>query len=137
MQAIVIMSSADGGTLECRDVPEPTPRPGELLVRVRATGLNRADLAQRRGAYPRPATGGDSDLNIAGLEATGEVAGLGEGVTGFTIRDRVMAMCAGGAGSTGLHGYQWTNWQDCAYGVGAIPVAADSSPFPPVPKQTG
>lgn len=39
MQAIVIMSSADGGTLECRDVPDPTPRPGELLVRVRATGV--------------------------------------------------------------------------------------------------
>ncbi len=96
MQAIVIMSSADGGTLECRDVPEPTPRPGELLVRVRATGLNRADLAQRRGAYPRPATGGDSALNIAGLEAAGEVVGLGEGVTGFAIGDRVMAMCAGG-----------------------------------------
>lgn len=96
MQAIVIMSSADGGTLECRDVPEPTPRPGELLVRVRATGLNRADLAQRRGAYPRPATGGDSALNIAGLEAAGEVAGLGEGVADFAIGDRVMAMCAGG-----------------------------------------
>ncbi len=96
MQAIVIVSSTDGGTLECRDVPAPTPRPGELLVRVRATGLNRADLAQRRGAYPRPATGGDSALNIAGLEAAGEVAGLGEGVTDFAIGDRVMAMCAGG-----------------------------------------
>jgi len=96
MQAVVIMSSPDGGTLECRDVPEPTPGPGELLIRVRATGLNRADLAQRRGAYPRPATGGDSALNIAGLEAAGEVAGLGEGVTGFALGDRVMAMCAGG-----------------------------------------
>jgi len=96
MQAIVIVSSADGGTLECRDVPDPTPRPGEVLVRIRATGLNRADLAQRRGAYPRPATGGDSALNIAGLEAAGEVAGLGEGVVDFAIGDRVMAMCAGG-----------------------------------------
>ena len=56
MKAIVIIASVDGGTLEYRDAPEPTPRPGELLVR--ATGLNRADLAQRRGAYPRPATGG-------------------------------------------------------------------------------
>ncbi len=96
MQAIVIVSNADGGTLEYRDVPDPTPRPGELLVRVRATGLNRADLAQRRGAYPRPATGGDSALNIAGLEAAGEVVGLGEGVTGFAMGDRAMAMCAGG-----------------------------------------
>lgn len=96
MKAMVIMTRADGGTLEWRDVPEPTPRPGELLIRVRATGLNRADLAQRRGAYPRPATGGDSGPNIAGLEAAGEVAKLGEGVTGFAIGDRVMAMCAGG-----------------------------------------
>ena len=96
MQVIVIVSSPDGGTLEYREVPDPTPRPGELLIRVRATGLNRADLAQRRGAYPRPATGGDSALNIAGLEAVGEVAGLGEGVTDFAIVDRVMAMCAGG-----------------------------------------
>ena len=91
MKAIVIIASADGGTLEYRDAPEPTPRPGELLVRVRATGLNRADLAQRRGAYPRPATGGDSALNIAGLEAAGEVAELGEGVTGFAVGDRVKA----------------------------------------------
>jgi NADPH:quinone reductase len=96
MKAMVIIPSTDGGTLEYRDVPDPTPRPGELLVRVRATGLNRADLAQRRGSYPRPATGGDSALNIAGLEAAGEVAGLGEGVTGFALGDRVMAMCAGG-----------------------------------------
>jgi NADPH2:quinone reductase len=96
MKAMVIIASADGGTLEYRDAPEPTPRPGELLVRVRATGLNRADLAQRRGTYPRPSPGGDSALNIAGLEAAGEVAELGEDVTGFTIGDRVMAMCAGG-----------------------------------------
>ena len=96
MKAMVIIASPDGGTLEYCDVPDPTPQPGELLVRIRATGLNRADLAQRRGAYPRPATGGDSALNIAGLEAAGEVAGLGEGVTGFAIGDRVMAMCAGG-----------------------------------------
>src|SRR5262245_20465675 len=96
MQAIVITSSADGGTLECRDVPDPAPRPGELLIRVHATGLNRADLAQRRGAYPRPATGGDNALIIAGLEAAGEVAGLGEGVTGFALGDHVIAMCAGG-----------------------------------------
>jgi putative PIG3 family NAD(P)H quinone oxidoreductase len=96
MKAVVIHTSAEGGTLEYRDVPEPTPQAGELLVRVRATGLNRADLAQRRGAYPRPGTGGDSAFNIAGLEAAGEVAGLGAGVTGFAVGDRVMAMCAGG-----------------------------------------
>lgn len=96
MKAIVMHPSAAGGTLELRDVPDPTPGPGELLVRVRATGLNRADLAQRRGAYPRPATGSESAFNIAGLEAAGEVAALGDGVTGFHVGERVMAMCAGG-----------------------------------------
>ena len=96
MKAVVIHASADGGTLEYRDVPDPAPQPGELVVRVKATGLNRADLAQRRGTYPRPATGGDSAFNIAGLEAAGEVAGIGAGVTGFAVGDRVMAMCAGG-----------------------------------------
>lgn len=90
MKAMVITSSADGGTLDWREVPEPTPGPGELLVRVHATALNRADLAQRRGAYPRP------DTNIAGLEAAGEVVGMGEGVTGFAVGERVMAMCVGG-----------------------------------------
>lgn len=96
MQAVVIVPSADGGTLEYQDVPDPTPQPGELLVRVRATALNRADLAQRRGTYPRPATGGASSVNIAGLEAAGEVIGVGAGVTDFAPGDRIMAMCAGG-----------------------------------------
>jgi len=92
MKAVVIEQE----TLVYRDIPDLVPRPGELLIRVRAAGLNRADLAQRRGAYPRPATGGESAFNIAGLEAAGEVAGLGEGVSGFAVGDRVMAMCAGG-----------------------------------------
>src|SRR5439155_6073282 len=126
MKAIVIIASADGGTLEYRDAPEPTPRPGELLVRVRATGLNRADLAQRRGAYPRPAIGGGSALNIAGLEAAGEVAELGEGVTGFALGDRVMAMCAGGYAEYTTIDHRlavrvpaYLSWEEAA----AIPVA--------------
>ena len=73
MKAMVVIPDSAGGTLELRDVPEPVLQPGELLIRVRATALNRADLAMRRGAYPRLATGGDSPLTIAGLEAAGEV----------------------------------------------------------------
>jgi putative PIG3 family NAD(P)H quinone oxidoreductase len=93
---MVIIPTADGGTLELRDVPEPVPGSGELLIRVHATALNRADLAQRRGAYPAPVKAGDSGLAIAGLEAAGEVVGMGGEVTGFAVGDRVMAMCAGG-----------------------------------------
>jgi NADPH2:quinone reductase len=96
MKAMVIVPSPQGGTLEFRDVPEPVPRSGELLVRVKATALNRADLAQRQGTYPRPATGGESTVSIAGLEAAGVVAGLGDKVAGFAVGDRIMTMCAGG-----------------------------------------
>ena len=95
MKAMVIVRGKEGGTLELRDVPQPEPRTGELLVRVRATALNRADLAQLKGTYPTQAAGGGS-LIIAGLEAAGEVAVLGEKVSGFKVGDRVMAMCAGG-----------------------------------------
>jgi NADPH2:quinone reductase len=96
VRAIVIVPTNGDGRLELRDVPEPTPSPNDLLVRVKATALNRADLAQRRGGYPAAVTAGDSGLAIGGLEAAGEVVGMGDAVTGFAIGDRVMAMCGGG-----------------------------------------
>src|SRR5262245_31539824 len=95
MQAMVIVPNTAGGTLELHTAPEPVPGPDDLLVRVKATALNRADLAQRRGAYPAPVKAADSGLAIAGLEAAGEVIGLGSAVTGFAVGDRVLAMCAG------------------------------------------
>jgi putative PIG3 family NAD(P)H quinone oxidoreductase len=95
MQAMVIVPGGDNGTLEFRQVPDPVPRASELLVRVKATALNRADLAQRRGLYPAPIKAADSGLAIAGLEAAGEVVGMGREVTGFAVGDRVLAMCAG------------------------------------------
>jgi putative PIG3 family NAD(P)H quinone oxidoreductase len=91
---VIVPSTADG-TLEWRQVPDPVPGPSELLLRVHATALNRADLAQRRGAYPAPVKAADSGLAIAGLEAAGEVVGMGSEVSGFRLGDRVMAMCAG------------------------------------------
>jgi NADPH2:quinone reductase len=94
MKAIVIISGKEGGTLEMRDVPEPKPAPGEILLRVKATALNRADLYQRQGLHPTRTAPGSS-LIIAGLEAAGEVAALGEGVAGFKVGDRVMALCSG------------------------------------------
>jgi putative PIG3 family NAD(P)H quinone oxidoreductase len=66
--------------------------PGEVLVRVRATALNRADLLQRRGLYPPPKGATD----ILGLEMAGEVAEVGEGVGGVANGDRVMALLPGG-----------------------------------------
>jgi putative PIG3 family NAD(P)H quinone oxidoreductase len=73
-------------------VPDPAPGPGELLLAVHATALNRADLLQVRGQYPPPA--GESE--VPGLEAAGVVERVGEGVEGWSPGDRVMALLAGG-----------------------------------------
>jgi putative PIG3 family NAD(P)H quinone oxidoreductase len=74
--------------------PDPVPGKGELLVRVRAAGLNGADMHQRLGRYPAP-PGWPQD--IPGMELAGEVAALGEGTERFSVGDRVMAIVGGGA----------------------------------------
>src|SRR5919202_2316596 len=81
------------GELRVEEHPDPQPGAGELLVAVRAAGLNGADMLQRRGRYPAP-PGAPQD--IPGLELAGEVAALGPGATRFTDGDRVMAVVAGG-----------------------------------------
>jgi NADPH2:quinone reductase len=73
--------------------PLPELKPGELLIKVAATGVNRPDIAQRSGSYPPPK--GASDL--PGLEAAGTVAAVGEGVTGWTVGDAVCALTPGGS----------------------------------------
>jgi NADPH:quinone reductase len=93
MHAVVI---ADGRLL-WEERPDPDPGDAELLVDVRAAGVNGADLAQRRGAYPAPA---GSPPDIPGLELAGEVVRVGRRVTRFAVGDRVMALVSGGAQST-------------------------------------
>jgi NADPH:quinone reductase len=73
--------------------PDPAPGAGEVLVRVRAAGLNGADMQQRRGRYPAP-PGAPQD--IPGLELTGEVIEQGVGAARFSAGERVMAIVAGG-----------------------------------------
>lgn len=90
----MIVRGKEGGRLEWRDVPDPVPGPEELLVRVMATALNRADLYLLKGTYDP--TRKPADGMIAGLEGTGEVAAVGRNVSGFEIGDRVMSMCPGG-----------------------------------------
>ncbi|MBM7517912.1 NAD(P)H-quinone oxidoreductase [Nocardioides nitrophenolicus] len=89
-----VTQSAPGGpeTLVVTELPDPVPGPGEVLLDVAATAVNRADLLQRQGFYPPPP--GASD--VIGLECSGTVAALGEGVTGVTVGDRVCALLAGG-----------------------------------------
>jgi putative PIG3 family NAD(P)H quinone oxidoreductase len=74
--------------------PDPVPGKGELLVRVRAAGLNGADMHQRRGLYPAPP---GWPQEIPGMELAGEVVLLGEGAERFSVGDRVMAIVGGGA----------------------------------------
>lgn len=81
------------GQIEVREHPDPEPGAGELLVKVRAAGINGADLLQRRGGYPPP-PGYPAD--IPGLEVAGEVVATGPGVTRFATGDRVMAVVGGG-----------------------------------------
>jgi putative PIG3 family NAD(P)H quinone oxidoreductase len=72
--------------------PRPEPGPGEILIRVRAAGVNRADLMQRRGGYPPP----PGASTIIGMEAAGEVAAVGPGAVRWRVGDRVTALMAGG-----------------------------------------
>jgi NADPH:quinone reductase len=81
------------GELRVEQHPDPQPGKGEILVRVRAAGLNGADMLQRRGAYPAP-PGWPKD--IPGLELAGEVAERGPAAERFAEGDRVMAVVGGG-----------------------------------------
>lgn len=80
--------------LTVADHPDPQPGLGEVLVAVRAAGINGADLLQVRGLYPAPP---GSPQDIPGMEFAGEVIGLGAGATRFAVGDRVMAVVGGGA----------------------------------------
>lgn len=91
MRAVVIGA---GGSLEVRERADPEPGYGQILVRVRAAGINAADLLQRLGLYPAP-PGVPAD--IPGLEFAGEVVSCGPGADRFKPGDRVMSLAAGGA----------------------------------------
>lgn len=89
MKAVI---AEDGQPLRLGEVARPVLKPGEVLVKVAASGLNRADLVQRRGAYPPP----PGASPIMGLEISGTVVETGEGVSRFKTGDRVAALLAGG-----------------------------------------
>jgi putative PIG3 family NAD(P)H quinone oxidoreductase len=92
MTAIGIPSPGGPMALKPEKRPVPHPGPGEILIRVRAAGVNRPDVLQRKGAYPPPP--GASDL--PGLEVAGEVAALGEGAARWNVGDMVTALTPGG-----------------------------------------
>lgn len=94
MKAITIEEFGNPDVLKLSDVPDPLVRPADLLVRVYAAGVNRADLTHRTGGYGRPDFG---DSPIIGLEIAGEVIEKGNAVVGFEVGDRVMGVVGGGA----------------------------------------
>jgi NADPH:quinone reductase-like Zn-dependent oxidoreductase len=89
----MIAATVDSGEVSAREHPDPRPGTGEVLVRVRAAGLNGADMIQLRGGYPAPP---GSPPDIPGLELAGEVAELGPGCVRFAVGDRVMGIVGGG-----------------------------------------
>jgi NADPH:quinone reductase len=93
MRAIVYTGAGGPEVIAIREVPTPEPGPGQIRVRVRAAGLNRADIYQRRGAYPAP-PGWPAD--IPGLEYAGDVDAVGSGFSRWHPGDRVMGLVGGG-----------------------------------------
>ncbi len=84
----------DNNEVVVKSVPDPILSAGELLVSVKAAGINGADLLQMKGFYPAPA---GSRQDVPGLELAGEVIEVGSAVNGFQVGDRVMAIVGGGA----------------------------------------
>jgi len=105
MQAVSIREPGGPGVLEIVSRPVPDAGPGEVLVRVRAAGVNRPDVLQRLGNYPVPA---DADP-LPGLEIAGEVVANGPGAVRWRVGDRVMALVHGG----GYAGYCRVNERHC------------------------
>ncbi len=89
MKAITVQADK---SLAWQEVETPTFGDNEVLIKVRAAGINRADLAQRSGNYPPP----PGASNILGLEVSGEIAELGGGVTDWRVGDRVCVLLTGG-----------------------------------------
>lgn len=93
MRAVVITGYGGPEVLQVMEVPEPLPGPGEVLVDVVSSALNRADLLQRMGLYPGP----QMEHEVPGLEFAGRVSAVGEGVTRWSEGDEVMGITGGAA----------------------------------------
>ena len=92
MHAVVITEHGDPDVLRWQEVPDPAPGPGEVLVDICASAVNRADLLQRQGFYPPP----PGAPEWPGLECSGRIASLGEGVVSRSVGEEVCCLLAGG-----------------------------------------
>jgi NADPH2:quinone reductase len=92
MRAVLLKGFGGPEVLELGEASRPSPGPGQVLIRIAATSVNRADLQQRAGNYAPPP--GESE--ILGLECAGVIEALGDGVGGWRVGDRVMTLLGGG-----------------------------------------
>jgi putative PIG3 family NAD(P)H quinone oxidoreductase len=92
MRAVVITEPGEPEVLRWLEVPDPEPGPGEVVIEVAASGVNRADLMQREGHYPPP----PGVSPYPGLECSGRIRAVGDGVTDWQPGDQVCALLAGG-----------------------------------------
>ena len=92
MRAVVASGVGGPEVLSVGEVPDPVAGPGEVVVEVVATAVNRADTLQRRGFYPPPPGASDT----IGLECSGRIGALGPDVSGWSVGDEVCALLAGG-----------------------------------------
>ncbi|GAB2756472.1 NAD(P)H-quinone oxidoreductase [Nocardioides pakistanensis] len=92
MRAVIAAQAGGPEVLTLTDLPDPTPGPGEVVVDVTATSVNRADTLQRQGNYPPPP--GASD--VLGLECSGRISAVGPDVSGWQVGDEACALLAGG-----------------------------------------
>jgi len=93
MKAVLLEGFGGVEVMKIGEAEKPTPKEGQVLLKVHATTVNRPDLVQRMGNYPPPA--GDSE--ILGLEVAGVIEELGVGVSGWNVGDRVMTLVGGGS----------------------------------------
>jgi NADPH:quinone reductase len=127
MKAAVIIKGEQGGTMALREVPIPKPRPEEILIEVKAAGINRADIFRVQGTYVTASSAADENrMEIVGGEAAGIVVEMGREVAGFAKGDRIMGMCNGGyAEFTAVHRHlaipvpERLSWEEAA----TIPVS--------------
>jgi len=92
MRAITIAEPGGPDVLQWLEVPDPSPAVGEVLIQVAASAVNRADLMQREGHYPPP----PGASPYPGLECSGTIVQIGDGVQGWSVGDEVCALLAGG-----------------------------------------
>ncbi|HXW83305.1 MAG TPA: NAD(P)H-quinone oxidoreductase [Candidatus Binataceae bacterium] len=92
MKAVITDKPGDESVLHLGEIADPVPNDDELLIRVRAAGLNRADIVQRQGHYPPP----PGASNVIGLEVAGEVIATGREAGGWRVGERAMALLPGG-----------------------------------------